>query len=134
MARQTGKLFDLHYEIGVINNAGGGFYAQTVLHSPTGVMFYAEGNTPAAALAKVALDMEATGTWGQIARDPSLSFYPFNGGLVKVTQNAYNPNAPKQRPSDIHSVPHPDCQSICQAFDNFADTRCKSICGHRKGI
>lgn len=131
------KIFDLHFEIGVNPPPLGGFYALTILGG-NGVKFEAMGTTPAEALAKVALDMEASSMWAHIVQNPNASMYPFGSSGSAATptggqnQNAYN--GPKQRPADLTTVSHPDCQAMCQSYEHFGNTRCKSICAQRNGL
>ena len=123
-------LFTLHFEVGT--DPRGGFYATTTIGGPRGVRFHTVAGTPAEALSKIALDMESSSMWGHVARNPSIATYPFNVSPPRTM--VVDPKAPKKRPSDIQSVPHPDCTAICQAFDHFGKSRCKSICGHRSGL
>jgi hypothetical protein len=134
------KFFDLHFEIGGNPPPLGGFYALTILGA-NGVKFEEMGSTPAEAVARVVAQMEASGMWTILAKDPGVSVYPFQSPqasgrntAVSTSNNAYDPNAPKERPADLSTVPHPDCQSRCQAFDHFGTSRCKSICAQRSGL
>jgi hypothetical protein len=125
---KVGKAFDLHFEVGIAGP--GDFYAKTILNPPNGVIFSATGSTPAVALAKVALEMESNSMWGQIVKNPLISSFPFN--IAPKPRMSVNSKNTKKRPSDITGIPHPDCTTICQSFDLFGDTKCKSICAQRK--
>ena len=136
------KVFDLHFEVGVNPPPLNGFYALTILGA-NGVKFEEMGSSPADCIAKVTAQMEASGIWAVVAKDPGVSMYPFNTGRASgkntavqtsTTNNAYDPNIPKERPADLGQVPHPDCQARCQSFDHFGTSRCKSICAQRSGL
>ena len=131
----NGKLFDIHLEIGIAN-PGPGFYAKTIL-GHNGIIFEAvHPNSVAAAVAKVAIDLEGAGMWTLIHNTPAIASYPFGSAPSAVTQptSTYDPKAPKKRPSDLHGTTHPDCQMMCQSFDHFGTSKCKSICGQRTGL
>ena len=128
------KYFDLHFEVGV--DDVGRTYAKTVIGNK--IAFRGEDRSVVNAVAKVLMEMERVGTWNTLAVSPHLSIFPFNG--APVTTQPSNSNKPsskntqKQRPADLTQVPHPDCQALCTAYDNFGNKRCKSICGHRSGL
>lgn len=140
------KLFDLHFEVGMNGPPTGDFYAITVL-GINNIFFSANGNSPAEAVNKVAIDMERSGMWPPIAKNPQLSGYPFHyntsppqqaGNAVPVAKviqpKKKDPDAPKQLPSHLTSVDHPECTTMCTSFDHFGRKKCKSICGQRSGI
>lgn len=134
------KLFDLHFEIGINPPPLGGFYALTILGS-NGIKFEEMGASPADCLARISAAMEVSGMWQSIANDPRISAYPFgntatgkSANISNQSQNAYDPSAPKQRPADLTRVSHPDCQNMCQSFEHFGNSRCKSICAQRSGL
>jgi len=137
------KVFDLHFEVGVNPNPMGGFYALTIL-GQGGVKFESQGTTPADALSKIVVDMEQSNMWQLIVGNPGINQFPFpanprNGKPpaavpVSSTNSAYDPKAPKQRPSDLTQVTHPDCQTMCQSYEHFKAAKCKSICGFRDGL
>jgi hypothetical protein len=130
----AGKLFDLHFEVG-IDPSTGQFYAKTILGS-NGVIFEEQGASPGHAIAKTGASLEQAGMWNLIAQNPLMSTYPFGTttNAKPKTLNAYDPTLPKKRPADIFSEAHPGCQAMCQSFDNFGDAKCKSICAHRTGL
>jgi len=129
----NGKVFDLHFEIGVNGPPNADFYCLTIL-GQNGVMFQADGSSPAAALSKVAIDMEQAGMWSFIAKHPVVSAYPLGTAPSVQPTITVDPKAPKQRPSDLHSVAHPTCQQMCLSFEHFGVNKCKNICAQRSGL
>ena len=135
------KLFDIHFEIGTNGPPAGDFYAKCLLGG-NGVIFSANGPSPAAAIQRVALDMENTGMWALIVSNPTLSTYPLTTGNSSrppvpaeiKKKSAADPNAPKRQPSDLTQVAHPDCTALCTSFEHFSDKKCKSMCGQRSGV
>jgi len=146
MAQGQSKLFDIHFEIGLNPPPTSDFYAKVQLGN-NGVIFEQDGSSPATAIAKIAIDMEQSGMWAIIAKNPGLSSPsvggtpstggPSTGGAPSTkspTETKVDPNAPKKRPSDITQIPHPDCQVVCQAYDNFGVVKCKNICAQRSDL
>ena len=132
--RTFGKLFDLHFEIGL--NPGGDFYAKTVLGA-NGLLLEQSGPTPAMALAKLAQDMENNSFWALIVANPSMASYPFGTAPSINTQSPAkkpDPNIARKKPMELTQVAHPDCQMLCTSFDHFGKTKCKSMCGQRSGL
>lgn len=129
-----GKLFDLHFEIGI--SPGGGFYAKTVLGA-NALILESTGASPAAALDKIAKDMENNNFWPLIVANPSMASYPFGSAHSVKSQVATrkpDPNVVRKKPMELTQVAHPDCQVLCTSFDHFGKTKCKSMCGQRSGL
>ena len=130
------KVFDVHFEIGTNGPPNSDFYAKVML-GKQGVIFQQDASTPAAAIAKIALDMENSGMWAIIAQNPSISSYP--PGSMPTTKSPtpktkVDPDAPKKKPMELTQVAHPDCQLLCTSFDFFGKGKCKSMCGQRSGL
>jgi len=129
------KLFDLHFQIDA-DNSGTAYKATTVLGN-NGVSFSQIAATPSEALFMVAKDMEVAGMWGFILKNPAVSSFPFGGTTVTVKtqhQAPVDPKAPKKKPSELTSVPHPTCTALCTSYDLFGKGKCKNMCAHRAGL
>lgn len=130
-----GRLFDLHFEIGL--NPGGDFYARTVL-GQNGIIMEQSGSTPARAIDKLAIDMEAGNFWALIIAHPGMSSYPFGSTAPSTTTQPPakkpDPNVPRKKPMELTQVSHPDCQALCTSWDHFGKAKCKSMCGQRTGL
>jgi len=127
----AGKVFDLQFEIGTNGPPKGNFYAKVVIGN--GVLFESDSSSPAAAIAKVAIDMETAGMWTIMVANSALSA---SGSVGKPSpkRSKPDPKAPKKKPMELTQVTHPDCQLLCTSFDHFGKTKCKSMCGQRTGL
>jgi hypothetical protein len=128
------KLFDLHFEIGI--TAYGKLYAKTQLGGPAGVSFRKEAALIPDAIFRTAVEMAQSGVWPILKNNPHYATYPFDSSMLKANlgNNKLDPNAPKLKPSELTSVPHPQCQLQCSSYDIFGASRCKNMCGHRTGL
>lgn len=133
------KVFDVHFEIGINPPPMRGYYALTVLGNG-GVKFEAMGQTPAEALAKVAMDMEGSGMWQMIAGNTGANPFPFVSSkppaAVPVptnTPNKKDPDIIKEQPSYLAGKPKGQCEALCLSYENFGATKCNtSVCAGKK--
>jgi hypothetical protein len=129
------KLFDLHFEIGMTDK--GQYYAKTVLGANK-VMYRREDTFVPSCVGMTCVEMEAAGMLGLLAMNPQLSSYPFGTApsvnTQSVNKKSIDPNASKQKPSDLTQVSHPECTALCTSFEFFGKDKCKNMCAQRKGI
>ena len=130
-----GKVFDLHFEIGTNGPPHSNFYARVML-GPNGVIFQHDASTPAAAISKIVIDMETSGMWAVLAKNPGISTFPAGAATPNLTVSTKkaDPNAPKQLPSDLTQEVYPDCTGMCTSFEFFGKNKCAGMCQQRHGV
>jgi len=135
------KFFDIHIEVGDVQTPiGNAFYARTILGN-NAVKFEHQGDSPAEAINRLAVDMENTGMWGLIMQNPAgFAPYPFMSGQTAQTTSTPTTSTPpkkdaepiRKRPVDLLSTPKGECEAICISYDNFGVSKCATMCRGKK--